>query len=104
MARQAHCSVWAAQEEQALKTLIPDAAAICEQVLRDAGIAPNAEATAAAAQLPTPSIVEQPGKAAAPAEKLQVLWTASKVLGAGPRCPYLHLLSIYWQGRPIPLE
>lgn len=70
--------MWAVQEEQALKTLIPDAAAICEQALRDAGIAPNAEATAAAAALPTPSVVEQPGKAAAPAEKLQVGWTAQK--------------------------
>ena len=86
----AQCSVWAAQEEQALKTLIPDAAAICEQALRDAGIAPNAEATAAAAALPTPSVVEQPGKAAAPAQKLQVGWTDQKMLCAGLQHSCLH--------------
>lgn len=69
------------QEEQALKSLIPDSAAICEQALRDAGIAPHAEATAAAAALPTPAVVEVPGKppvgapAPAPAEKLQVTRT-----------------------------
>ena len=66
-----------AQEEQALKSLIPDSAAVCEQALRNAGIAPHAEAVAAAAALPTPSVVEVPGKPPAgptppPAEKMQV--------------------------------
>ena len=66
-----------AQEEQALKSLIPDSAAVCEEALRDAGIAPHAEAVAAAAALPTPSVVEVPGKpppgpTPAPAEKMQV--------------------------------
>jgi len=70
------------QEEQALKSLIPDSAAICEQALRDAGIAPNAEATAAAAALPNPAVVEVPlkppaGPAPAPAEKLQVTSAAA---------------------------
>ncbi len=65
------------QEEQALKSLIPDSAAICEEALRNAGIAPHAEATAAAAALPTPSVVEVPGKPPTaptppPAEKMQV--------------------------------
>ena len=65
------------QEEQALKSLIPDSAAVCEQALQDAGIAPNAAATAAAAALPTPAVVEVPGKPPVgpppvPAEKLQV--------------------------------
>ena len=65
------------QEEQALKSLIPDSAAVCEQALQDAGIAPNAAATAAAAALPTPAVVEVPGKppvgpTPVPAEKLQV--------------------------------
>ena len=65
------------QEEQALKSLIPDSAAICEEALRDAGIELHAEAVAAAAALPTPSVVEVPGKpppgpTPAPAEKMQV--------------------------------
>ena len=70
--------VWAhVQEEQPLKSLIPDSAAICEEALRNAGIAPHAEATAAAAALPTPSVVEvpskpPPGPTPPPVEKMQV--------------------------------